>query len=137
VWDALEAAPRWPEVLTDLVEAHIEPNGMLVEGAMIRTVAKAGTNAVDMTYRVVAADPRLSLIIESEIPKQARARSEYLIEPFAAGTRVTLTSRIEPIRWLYRLAVVLARPAYIRQFEAGLDMRMLPMLALAERLQPA
>jgi hypothetical protein len=32
VWAALEAAPRWPEVLTDLVAARIEPDGVLAEG---------------------------------------------------------------------------------------------------------
>jgi hypothetical protein len=137
VWAALEAAPRWPEVLTDLVEARIEPDGVLAEGAIIRTVVKPGMNVVDMTYHVVAADPRLSLTIDSEIPGRARARTEYLIDPFAAGTRVQLTSRIEPIRWLHRFGVALARSAYTRQFEAALEVRMLPMLALAERMQTA
>lgn len=137
VWAALEAAPRWPEVLTDLIEARIEPDGVLAEGAVIRTVAKPGTRAVDMTYRVVAADPRLSLIIESAMPAQFRARTEYLIDPFAAGTRVTLTSWVAPIRWLHRIGVELARRSYTKQLEAALELRMRPMLELAERLQRA
>ena len=137
VWDALEAAPRWPEVLTDLIEARIAPDGVLAEGATIHTVAKPGTRAVDMTYRVVAADPRLSLTIEADKVGEFRARSEYLIEPFAAGARVTLTSQVEPVRWLHRIGVALARRSYTRQFEAALELRMRPMLMLAERMQPA
>jgi hypothetical protein len=137
VWAALEAAPRWPEVLTDLVAARIEPDGVLAEGAVIRTVAKPGTRAVDMTYRVVAADPRLSLIIESDIPRRFHARTEYLIDPFAAGARVTLTSWVVPIRWFHRIGVELARRSYVRQLEAALELRTRPMLDLAERLQPA
>ena len=48
VWAALEAAPRWPEVLTDLIEARIEPDGVLAAGAVIRTRARPGTKAVDL-----------------------------------------------------------------------------------------
>ena len=81
VWAALEAAPRWPEVLTDLVSARIEPDGVLAEGAIIRTVAKPGTRAVDMTYRVTAADPRLHLAIEfasRRLPRPYRLRDRFL-----------------------------------------------------------
>ena len=134
VWAALEAAPRWPEVLNDLVEARIEPSGELVTGAEIRTVAKPGTRAVDMVYRVVAADPRLHLAIESGTD-DFRARTDYAIDAFATGARVTVTSAVEPVRWLHRITTALARPAYTRQFEATMDARMLPMLALAERIQ--
>jgi hypothetical protein len=136
VWAALEAAPRWPEVLADLVSARIEPDGVLAEGATIRTVAKPGTRAADMTYCVIAADPRLHLAIESA-GDGFRARTEYLIEPFAAGARVTLTSQIEPAWWLHKITTALARRSYTRQFEAILEMRMRPMLTLAERIQQA
>lgn len=134
VWAALEAAPRWPEVLTDLVSARIEPDGVIAEGATIRTVAKPGTRAVDMSYRVVAADPRLHLAIEAA-GDGFRAHTEYLIEPFAAGARVTLTSQVEPLWWLHRITTELARRSYTRQFEAMMEARMRPMLALAERIQ--
>ena len=134
VWAALEAAPRWPEVLTDLVSACIEPDGVLAEGATIRTVAKPGTRAVDMTYHVVAADPRLHLAIEAA-GDGFRAHTEYLIEPFAAGARVTVTSQVQPTRWLHRLTTGLARRSYTRQFEATMQARMRPMLTLAERIQ--
>ena len=134
VWAALEAAPRWPEVLTDLVSARIEPNGVLAPGAVIRTVAKPGTRAVDMSYRVVAADPRLHLAIESG-GDDFNARTDYAIDAFAAGARVTVTSVVEPVRWLHKITTSLARRAYTRQFEAMMDARMLPMLALAERIQ--
>jgi len=134
VWSALETPARWPEVLTDLVSARIEPDGVLVTGAVIRTVAKPGTRAVDMTYRVVAADPRLHLAIESAAD-DFRARTDYAIDAFATGTRVMVTSVVEPVRWLHRITTELARRSYTRQFEAMMDTRMLPMLALAERIQ--
>ena len=135
VWAALEAAPRWPEVLTDLVSARIEPDGVLAEGAVIRTVAKPGTPAIDMVYRVVAAEPRLSLTIESERAGDFRARTEYRIEPFVSGARVTLTARAEPVRWLHRITTALARRHYTERLHAALEQRMRPMLALAERIQ--
>ena len=134
VWAALEAAPRWPEVLTDLVSARIEPDGVLAAGAVIRTVAKPGTQAVDMTYRVVAADPRLHLAIESGAG-DFRARTEYAIDGFVTGARVTVTSQVEPVRWLHRITTELARRSYARQFEAMIEARTRPMLALAERIQ--
>jgi len=134
VWTALESAPRWPELLTDLVSARIEPDGRLVTGAVIRTVARPGTRAADMTYRVVAADPRLHLAIESGTD-DFRARTDYAIDAFASGSRITVTSEAEPVRWLHKITTALARRAYTRQFEAIMEARMLPMLALAERIQ--
>ena len=89
-----------------------------------------------MTYRVVAADPRLHLVIESGTD-DFRARTDYAIDPFVSGSRVAVTSVAEPVRWLHRITAALARRAYSRQFEAMLEARMLPMLALAERIQRA
>jgi hypothetical protein len=134
VWAALEGAPRWPEVLTDLIAARIEPDGVLAEGAIIRTVAKPGTQAVDMTYRVTAADPRLHLAIESEAAA-FRARTDYTIASFVTGARVTVTSQVEPVWWLHKITTALARRAYTRQFQTMMEARMRPMLALAERIQ--
>lgn len=135
VWAALEAAPRWPEVLTDLVSARIEPDGRLAEGATIYTVAKPGTRALDMRYRVVAAEPRLRLVIESAIPVPFVARSEYLIDRFAAGTRITLTSQLVPTNWLQKLVAILRSRSYAEQLDAALELRIRPMLTLAERIQ--
>jgi hypothetical protein len=135
VWAALEAAPRWPEVLTDLASARIEPDGVLLPGAIIKTVAKPGTRAIDMTYRVIEAIPRLSLVIESAVAGHFRARTEYDIAPFATGARVTLMSQAEPSRWLHKITTALARRSYTMQFEAALEARMRPMLMLAERIQ--
>jgi hypothetical protein len=134
VWAALEAAPRWPEVLTDLVSARIEPGGALTVGAVISTIARPGTRAADMAYRVIAAEPRLSLTIETATG-ELRARSDYQIAPFVTGARVTVTSEIEPVRWLHKITMTLARRSYAAQFEAALEARTRPMLALAERLQ--
>jgi hypothetical protein len=137
VWAALEAAPRWPEVLHDLVSARIEPDGVLAEGATIRTVARPGTRAIDMSYRVVEADPRLSLTIESDVAGDFRTHSEYLIDPFATGSRIILTSQVEPVRWLHKITTALAWRSYEKQLQAILEARMLPMLTLAERIQQA
>jgi hypothetical protein len=134
VWAALEAAPRWPEELKDLLEARIEPDGVLAEGAIIRTVAKRGTQAINMTYRVTVADPRLHLAFESEAD-DFRARTDYAIAAFVRGARVTVTSVIEPVWWLHRVTTALARRSYSSQFEAMMHARVPPMLALAERIQ--
>jgi Polyketide cyclase / dehydrase and lipid transport len=135
VWAALEATPRWPEVLPDLVSARIEPDGVLANGATIHTVAKPGTRAIDMSYSVVAAEPRLRLVIESAVPGQFRARSEYLIDTFASGTRIVVTSHVEPVRWLHRIVTALMPGTYAKQLEAALELRLRPMLTLAERIQ--
>jgi hypothetical protein len=133
VWAALEAAPRWPEVLTDLIEARIEPDGVLAAGAVIRTHARPGTKAVDMTYHVTAAEPRLGLTIETA-SNDFRAQTEYRIDAFASGARVTLTAVAEPVRWLHKLTTQLARRSYTAQLETALESRMRPMLTLAERI---
>ena len=85
VWAALEAAPRWPQVQSDLIEARIEPDGRLIAGATIRTKAKPGTAAVDMSYRVVEAERPSRLKIEAASAGHFRSRTEYRIEPEGDG----------------------------------------------------
>jgi hypothetical protein len=133
VWAALESAPRWPEVLDDLTEARIEPNGKLAVGAVMRSFAKPGTDAADMAYRVVAAKRPRHLAIEAMVGN-FRSRAEYAIEGSDSGATVTLAAAIEPTRALDKLIVALARKRYLGQFKAGLQKRMRAMLTLAERI---
>jgi hypothetical protein len=132
VWAALSNPQRWPEVLSDLREGLIESPGGLAEGAIIRTFAKPGTRAVDMTYRVVLAVPEQKLSFRSE-GKDWCGATDYSIE--AGGlTRVTLSVTIEPTAFWPRLAVRLWRGVYLEQLATNTRPRMLAMLKLAETI---
>ena len=132
VWTALATPGRWPEVLTDLQEGLIEPPGTLCEGAVIRTFARPGTKAVDMTYRVTLAEPGRRLSFRSE-GKDWRGATDYTIEA-ALPTRVTLKISIEPIGFWPRLSVRIWRRAYQEQIASNASPRMLAMLRLAETI---
>jgi hypothetical protein len=133
VWAALEAAPRWPEVLDDLAEARIEPDGKLAVGAVMRSFAKPGTDWADMTYRVVAARRPRHLAIETTVG-HCRSRADYAIEASEGGATVTLAAAIEPMRALDKVILFLAGRRYRGQFKAELQKRMRAMLTLAERI---
>ena len=134
VWAALEAAPLWPDVQPDLAEARIDPDGVLAPGATIRTRAKPGTRAVDMTYRVLEAEKPRRLAIETAVALHFRARTEYLIEADGEGARVILTSRIDPVHWLHKITTALERRWYTEQMTNNLKARIRPLLMLAERM---
>jgi len=133
VWAALEAAPRWPEVLDDITEARIEPDGKLAVGAVMRSFAKPGSDAADMAYRVVAAKRPRHLAIEAMVGN-FRSRAEYTIEESDGGATVTLAAAIEPTRAVDKVILALARKRYLGQFKAGLQKRMRALLTLAERI---
>ena len=136
VWAALEAAPRWPEVLDDITEARIEPDGKLAVGAVMRSFAKPGSDAADMAYRVVAAKRPRHLAIEAMVG-HFRSRAEYAIEESDGGATVTLAAAIEPTRAVDKVILALARKRYLGQFKAGLQKRMRALLTLAERIAQA
>jgi hypothetical protein len=133
VWAAIEDAPRWPLALTDLADARIEPNGVLAPGAVIHTVAKPGTAAVDMTYDVVQAENPHRLAIETRASGTFYARTEYLIEPEGTGARVSVTTVAEPLHWLHKLTVALRQRWYADYFANTMSARVQAMLALAEQ----
>jgi hypothetical protein len=133
VWAAIEDAPRWPQALSDLAKASIEPDGVLAPGAVIRTVATPGTAAIDMTYDVVKAERPHHLIIETQASGAFRARTEYIIEPDGSGARVSVTTVAEPLHWLHKLTVALRRRWYAEYFATAMSARMQAMLALAEK----
>jgi hypothetical protein len=103
VWAALEAPQRWPEVQYDVIDARIEPDGVLRAGATMRTWARPGTAAVDMSYRVVDAQKPSRLAIEmGGAGLHFRGRTEYTIEADGAGSRVTIKSNVDPVLWLHK-----------------------------------
>ncbi len=132
VWAALASPHRWPETLTDLREGVIEPPGLLREGAVIRTFAKPGTRAIDMTYRVALAVPEQRLAFSTD-GAAWRGETAYTIEA-DGNTRVTLSVAIEPKGFWPRLAVRLWRTVYREQLAANTRPRMLAMLKLAETI---
>src|SRR5262245_3603023 len=86
VWQALEAAPRWPLVLTDLAEAAITPAGRLEPGAVISTKVLPGRDVIDMTYRVLAAESARRLVLTSRA-RGFQAETEYLLADDDDGTQ--------------------------------------------------
>ena len=133
VWAALEAAPRWREVLTDLTSARIEPDGVLRAGAVMRSFAKPDSEAADMAYRVVEARRPRHLAIEAEVGNY-RSRAVYAIEKNPDGAKVTLTAEIVPTRGIDRIITFLARRRYIGKFRAQMHQRARALLTLAERI---
>jgi hypothetical protein len=133
VWAALEAAPRWREVLDDLASARIEPNGVIRVGAVMRSYAKPNTEAADMAYSVIEAERPSRLAIEAEVGNY-RSRAVYDIEPAGGGARVKLTAEIVPTRGIDKLITYFARKRYLGKFKTGVDQRMAAMLKLAERI---
>jgi carbon monoxide dehydrogenase subunit G len=135
VWAALESPQRWPEVQYDLIKACIEPDGLLRAGATMRTWARPGTAAVDMSYRVVDAQKPSRLAIEvGGATFHFRGRTEYFIEADGAGSRVTIKSDIEPVLWLHKITTALARGWYTALMTANMRARIQPALTLAERI---
>jgi uncharacterized protein YndB with AHSA1/START domain len=133
VWQAFEAAPRWPQVLTDLAEATIAP-GRLEAGAVISTKALPGGNVIDMQYRVLAAEPLRRLVLASRA-RGFRAETEYVLDDDdEPGTQVTITAQVMPERVLGRLAVVLWRKRHAGHVAASLRRRGQALLTLAEML---
>lgn len=132
IWDALATPQRWPEVLTDLREGRIDPPGELKEGALIQTFAKPATKAIDMSFRIVVAEPLRRLSFRSD-GKGWRGGSDYVI----AGddhAEVTLTVSIEPLGFWPRLSVWLWHSFYQGQVSANVRVRTQSMLQLAETI---
>ena len=135
VWAALESPQRWPDVQYDLTRACIEPDGVLRAGATMRTWARPGTAAVDMSYRVIEAQKPSRLAIEvGGAGLHFRGRTEYTIEGDGAGSRVTIKSDIEPVLWLHKITTALARGWYTALMTANMRARIQPALTLAEKI---
>jgi hypothetical protein len=133
VWLAFGDAPHWPKVLPDLIEARIEPDGKLVQGAVIHSKAKPDTGAVDMRYDVIEAEPAKRLVLASRI-KGLHARTQYTFEGDVSGTRLTVSSEIDATSLLGRIAVALWRARFAKQMAAAIEMRTRALITLAERI---
>ncbi len=134
VWRAFEAAPRWPEVLRDIAEAWIDPDGRLIPGAVMRSRAVPGTMAVDMAYRVDETEPPHRLVTTSRAAGFT-ARADYRFAPDpAGGTQITLTAAVLAERASMRLYIAFTRPRHTEMVEASLRRRLQAMLTLAETL---
>lgn len=131
VWHALERVARWPQVLTDLAAAAIEPAGPLAPGTLITTRALPGSNVIDMTYRVLAAEPFRRLVLASSA-RGFRAQTEYVLEDIEGETEVTVTAEVSAERLLGRLSAALWRDQHARHVAASLRRRGQAMLTLAE-----
>jgi len=133
VWSAYEQAPRWPEVLTDLVEARIEPDGKLVAGAVIRSRAQPNTGAADMRYDVIDAVPAQTLVLASHW-KGLRGRTHYTFEAIGDGARVTVSSEMTAESLIGRIIMAFWRSHYATQLVSSLQTRTQALLNLAERM---
>ena len=134
VWAALEAAPRWPQVLDDCAEARIEPHGKLTAGSVIHSRAKAGSESADTASRVVAARRPRELTTETEAGHY-RWRDSYVIASDGqGGARITVTSAIEAVRPLDKVILFFARKRYLNAFTVGIQKHVRGLVALAERI---
>jgi hypothetical protein len=134
VWRAFESAPRWPEVLKDLAEAQVEPNGRLEQGSIMRSRAVPGTMAVDMEYRVLEAERPHRLVTESKAAGFS-AHTEYrFAEGAHGGTQVTIIGQVRADKASMRLYIAIQRRRHIELVEGSLHRRMRSMLDLAEKI---
>ena len=66
-----------------------------------------------MSYQVVEAQKPSRLAIEmGGAGLHFRGRTEYAIEADGAGSRVTITSDVEPVLWLHKITTAWARGWY-------------------------
>ncbi|HVG51567.1 MAG TPA: SRPBCC family protein [Xanthobacteraceae bacterium] len=138
VWEALTDVPRWPEVLPGVGSAHLEPDGALAPGAVIKTIALPGHNVVDMSYDVVSAEPIQRLVIQSSAQGYT-ARTAYDLSASKSsahphGTDVTATAIVTPVTFRKRLLSSLGRPKINESIELSVRRRTTALLELAEKI---
>jgi hypothetical protein len=133
-WAAFETATRLPEVLPDIAAAAVDPDGRLVPGATIRTVARPDRNVIDMRYDVLAAEPPRRLVLQSSA-EGFRAQTTYDFEADTdGGTHVTVTAAVVAERIKGRLVALFWRSLVTQQLERSLRRRTEALLELAEKL---
>jgi hypothetical protein len=132
VWRALESVGRWPEVLPTLAEVTLEPPGTLAAGSIIRSRALPDSGAVDLDYRVVAAEPpyRLVLTINDE---DYSARTDYRIAQDGGVTDVTVTSTLNPVGIAQSIRFLLWSARIAPALNANVRHRTQALLRLAEQ----
>lgn len=134
VWAAFTDATRWPEVLTDLASARIEPNGVLAAGATIQTIALPDRNVIDMSYRVADAQPSQRLVLESSADGfSAQTIYEFRAAESGTGTEVTVTAVVIPERLGGKITSTLWPHKYNEHIERSIRRRTTTLLELASK----
>lgn len=132
VWAALADVPRWPEVLSDLASARIDPGGVLTAGATIQTVALPDRNVIDMTYRIAEAVPSRRLVLESRADGfSARTIYEFEVAAAEGGTDVTVTAEVTPEKLGGKIGAALWPHKYNEHIERSIRRRTSALLELA------
>ena len=134
VWRAFESAPRWPEVLKDVEEAAIEPDGRLIAGAVMRSRAVPGTMAVDMAYHVLTAEPPEHLCTRSRAAGFTAEADYHFAEAANGGTELSLAARVIAEKFAMRVYIATQRGKHTTMIEASLRRRIEAMLTLGEKL---
>lgn len=131
VWSALTDATRWPEVLPDLASARIDPDGVLAPGATIQTVALPDRNVIDMSYRVIEAEPPQRLTLESSADGfTARTSYELKAAEPGMGTEVTVTAVVRPERFAGKITSTLWPHKYNEHIDRSIRRRTTALLEL-------
>jgi hypothetical protein len=132
VWAAFTDVPRWPEVLPDLASARIDPDGVLAPGAVIQTVALPDRNVIDMSYRVLEAEPVRRLQLESSAGGfSARTVYEFRDAETGTGTQVTVTAFVTPETLSERIKSTLWPGKFNEHIERSIRRRTTTLLTLA------
>jgi uncharacterized protein YndB with AHSA1/START domain len=131
VWAALADVSRWPDVLPDLASARIDPDGTLTAGATIETVALPDRHVINMSYRVIEAEPARRLVLESRADGFS-ARTVYEFKPAdTAGTMLIVTALVTPERLAGKITSQLWPRKYNEHIERSIRRRTTALLDLA------
>jgi uncharacterized protein YndB with AHSA1/START domain len=137
VWAAFTDAARWPEVLTDLASARIDPDGVLAAGAVIQTLALPDRSVIDMSYRVIDAHRPHRLVLESSADGfSARTIYEFKAAAPDMGTEVTVTAVVTPERLGGKITSTLWPHKYNEHIERSIRRRTTALLELANKSAP-
>jgi hypothetical protein len=132
VWAAFTDVPRWPEVLSDIASARIDPDGVLAPGAIIQTVALPDRNVIDMSYRVLEAEPSSTLVLESSAEGfSARTVYEFRSAETGTGTEVTVTAFVTAEKLTEKIRSALWPGKYNEHIERSIRRRTTTLLKLA------
>ena len=132
VWAAFETVSRWPEVLPDIAEARIVPDGPLESGAVIETRAVPGRSMIDMSYHVATAEPPHRLVLLSRA-NGFIALTDYVVAR-TDFTQVTATATVEAERFMVGLSARMMRGRYTEHLTRSVERRLRALLTLAEKM---
>jgi len=133
VWAAFETVSRWPEVIPDIAEGRIVPDGKLESGAVIETRAAPGRPMIDMSYHVVTVEPPHRLVLLS------RANGFIALTDYGVRrtefTEVTATATVEAERFVGGFSARLMRKSHTEHLTRSVERRLRALLTLAEKMR--